>query len=53
VGLSLNFEQSLTYSILIGVGIALLGTFFLRKVENTSQIRGDVILDGVEKVFAV
>ena len=53
VGLSLNFEQSLTYSILIGVGIALLGTFFLRKVENTSQVRGDVTFDGVEKVFAI
>tara|TARA_B110000008_G_scaffold184006_1_gene182847 strand:- start:150 stop:1352 length:1203 start_codon:yes stop_codon:yes gene_type:complete len=53
VGLSLNFEQSLTYSILIGVGIALLGTFFLRKVKNTSQVRGDVTFDGVEKVFAV
>jgi PiT family inorganic phosphate transporter len=53
VGLSLNFEQSLTYSILIGVGIALLGTFFLRKIENTSQVRGDVTFDGVEKVFAV
>jgi inorganic phosphate transporter, PiT family len=53
VGLTLNFEQSLTYSILIGVGIALLGTFFLRKVENTSQFRGDVTFDGVEKVFAV
>ncbi|MDC0027946.1 inorganic phosphate transporter [Gammaproteobacteria bacterium] len=53
VGLSLNFEQSLTYSILIGLGIALLGTFFLRKVENTSQVRGDVTFDGVEKVFAV
>ena len=53
VGLSLNFEQSLTYSILIGVGIALLGTFFLRKIENTSQVRGDVTFDGVEKVFAI
>ena len=53
VGLSLNFEQSLTYSILIGVGIALLGTFFLKKVENTSQVRGEVTFDGVEKVFAI
>tara|TARA_B110000914_G_C15466808_1_gene448667 strand:- start:127 stop:1392 length:1266 start_codon:yes stop_codon:yes gene_type:complete len=53
VGLTLNFEQSLTYSILIGVGIALLGSFFLRKVENISQVRGDVTFDGVEKVFAV
>jgi len=53
VGLTLNVEQSLTYSILIGVGIALLGSFFLRKVENTSQVRGDVTFDGVEKVFAV
>ena len=53
VGLSLNFEQSLIYSILIGVGISLLGSLFLRRVKNTPQVRGDVVFDGVEKVFAV
>ena len=53
VGLSLNFEQSLIYSILIGLGIALLGTLILRRVKNTNQVRGDVVFDGVEKVFAV
>ena len=53
VGLSLNFEQSLIYSILIGLGIALLGTLLLRRVKNTNQVRGDVVFDGVEKVFAV
>jgi len=53
VGLSLNFQESLIYSILIGVGISLLGSLFLRRVENTHQVRGDVVFDGVEKVFAV
>jgi PiT family inorganic phosphate transporter len=53
IGLSLTFGESLTYSIAIGFGIALIGTFFLRKIENTTQQRGDVTFDGVEKVFAV
>jgi len=53
IGLSLTFGESLTYSIAIGFGIALIGTFFLRKIENTAQQRGDVTFDGVEKVFAV
>ena len=53
VGLSLNFQESHIYSILIGVGISLLGSLFLRRVENTHQVRGDVVFDGVEKVFAV
>ena len=53
IGLSLTFGESLTYSIAIGFGIALLGTFFLRKIENTTQQRGNVTFDGVEKVFAV
>ena len=53
VGLSLNFQESLIYSILIGLGISLLGSLFLRRVKNTPQVRGDVVFDGVEKVFAV
>jgi PiT family inorganic phosphate transporter len=53
IGLSLTFGESLTYSIAIGFGIALIGTFFLRKIDNTTQQRGDVTFDGVEKVFAV
>mgnify|MGYP001196277443 CR=1 FL=1 len=53
IGLPLDFGQSLTYSIFIGIGIALIGTYFLRKVENSIQIRGDVTFDGVEKVFAI
>ena len=53
IGLSLSFGESLTYSIAIGFVIALIGTFFLRKIENTTQQRGDVTFDGVEKVFAV
>ena len=53
VGLTLNFQESLTYSLLIGAGIALLGSLILRRVKNTFEKRGDVIFDGVEKVFAV
>jgi PiT family inorganic phosphate transporter len=53
VGLTLNFQESLTYSLLIGAGIALLGSLILRSVKNTFEKRGDVIFDGVEKVFAV
>jgi inorganic phosphate transporter, PiT family len=53
VGLTLNFQESLTYSLLIGAGIALLGSLILKSVKNTFEKRGDVIFDGVEKVFAV
>ena len=53
VGLTLNFQESFLYSIAIGIFIALIGSFFLRKIENTHQVRGDVVFDGVEKVFAV
>ena len=53
IGLSLSFGESLTYSIVIGLVIAMVGTFFLRKIENTTQQRGDITFDGVEKVFAV
>ena len=53
IGLSLNFEQSLMYSIGAGIAVALLGTLLLRKVKNTEQQRGDVVFDGIERVFAV
>ena len=53
VGLTLNFQESLTYSIFLGIGIALLGSLILRRVENTYEKRGDVVFDGVEKVFGV
>ena len=53
IGLDLNFEESLLYSIAIGIFIALIGNLFLRRIKNTYQKRGDVVFDGVEKVFAV
>ena len=53
VGLTLNFQDSLTYSVLIGICIAFLGSLILRRVENTYEKRGDVVFDGVEKVFGV
>jgi len=53
VGLDLSFQQSLLFSSAFGVVIALLGTAFLRGVDNSSKQRGDVVFDGVERVFAV
>ena len=53
VGLTLNFQESFTYSVLVGIGIALIGSLVLRRVENTYEQRGDVVFDGVEKVFGV
>ncbi len=53
VGLDLSFQQSLLFSSAFGVVIALLGTAFLKGVDNSSKQRGDVVFDGVERVFAV
>ena len=53
VGLDLSFQQSLLFSSAFGLVIALLGTAFLRGVDNSSKQRGDVVFDGVERVFAV
>ena len=53
VGFDLSFQQSIIFSTAFGIVIALLGTAFLRRVENVSKQRGDVVLDGVERVFAV
>ena len=53
VGLDLSFQQSIIFSIGFGIAISLLGVIFLRRVENVSTQRGDVVFDGVERVFAV
>ena len=53
VGLDLSFQQSLVFSAAFGVLIALLGSIFLRGIDNSSKQRGDVVFDGVERVFAV
>jgi len=53
VGLDLSFQQSLLFSSAFGVVIALLGSVFLRGVDNSSKQKGDVVFDGVERVFAV
>ena len=53
IGLDFSFQQSLIFSISTAIAVALLGTAFLRGVENVSKQRGDVVFDGVERVFAV
>ncbi|MAS58676.1 MAG: phosphate permease [Gammaproteobacteria bacterium] len=53
IGLDLSFQQSVIFSTVFGILIALLGTAFLRGVQNISKQRGDVVFDGVERVFAV
>jgi|TARA_B000000475_G_scaffold117100_1_gene94821 PiT family inorganic phosphate transporter len=53
IGLDLSFFESLQYSILIGLGIAFIGSRFLKKINNNKEERGDVVFDGVERVFAI
>ena len=53
VGFDLSFQQSIIFSTAFGIVIALLGIAFLRRVENVSKQRGDVVFDGVERVFAI
>ena len=53
IGLTISFEESLIFSIGIGLLTTLIGAFFLRDVKNESTQRGDVVFDGVERVFAV
>ncbi len=53
IGLDLSFVESFQYSILIGFCIAFLGSMFLKKIKNTEEQRGDVLFDGVERVFAI
>ena len=53
VGFDLSFQQSIIFSTAFGIVIALLGMAFLRRVENVSKQRGDVVFDGVERVFAI
>ena len=53
IGLDFSLQESLGYSFAVGVAITLLGTAFLRSVENISKQRGDTEFDGVERVFAV
>ena len=53
IGLNLSFFESLQYSILIGLGISFIGSRFLKKINNNKEERGDVVFDGVERVFAI
>ena len=53
VGLELSFQESMIYSVLIGILIAILDLLFLRRVKDEDQERGDVVFNGVERVFAV
>ena len=53
VGFDLSFQQSIIFSTAFGIVIALLGIALLRRGENVSKQRGDVVFDGVERVFAV
>jgi len=53
IGLDLSFFEAIQYSILIGLGIAFIGSRFLKKINNTKEERGDIVFDGVERVFAI
>ena len=53
IGLNLSFQESLFASLIIGLLVAVLGSTFLKGIQNTSTQRGGVIFDGVERVFGV
>ena len=53
IGLNLSFQESLFASLIIGLLVAVLGSAFLKGIQNTSTQRGGVIFDGVERVFGV
>ena len=53
IGLNLSFQESLFASLVIGLLVAVLGSAFLKGIQNTSTQRGGVIFDGVERVFGV
>ena len=53
IGLNLSFQESLFASLVFGLLVAVLGSAFLKGIQNTSTQRGGVIFDGVERVFGV
>ena len=53
IGLNLSFQESLFASLAVGLLVAVLGSAFLKGIQNTSTQRGGVIFDGVERVFGV
>ncbi|MEQ3697493.1 MAG: inorganic phosphate transporter [Pseudomonadales bacterium] len=52
VGLDLSYGQAAFYAALVGLGIAILGKFLMRNVEEPKFEAGHRF-DGVEKIFAV
>ena len=53
IGLDFSFQESLTFSVATALAVALLGTAFVRGIKNVPKQKGDVVFDGVERVFGV
>jgi PiT family inorganic phosphate transporter len=53
VGLSFTSTESVAWSLVFALVIALLGTLALQKIDNTAKEKNGAMFDGVERVFAV
>ena len=53
VGLSFTASQSIAWSLVFALIVALIGTLLLQRVDNTTKEKNGAMFDGVERVFAV
>ncbi len=53
IGLDIDFQQSILFSILAGIVITIIGIFFVNRVHADTETNDEVHFANVEKVFAV
>ena len=53
VGVSLTTSQSLAWSLVFALIVALIGTLLLQRVDNTTREKNGAMFDGVERIFAI
>ena len=53
VGVSLTTSQSIAWSLVFALIVALIGTLLLQRVDNTTKEKNGAMFDGVERIFAI
>ena len=53
VGVSLTTSQSIAWSLVFALIVALIGTLLLQRVDNTTREKNGAMFDGVERIFAI
>lgn len=53
VGFSFTASESIAWSLVFALIIALLGTLMLQRIDNTIKEKNGAMFDGVERIFAV